>query len=211
MSSTPYDRDARRFFEEYEGIPFERAHARFLPLLPEGPGMVLDVGAGSGRDAAWFAARGHEVFAVEPATTLRDLAQEHHAHPRIHWIDDRLPGLDRVRRSGAAFDVVWVSAVWMHVPPGSRVRAFRRLAGSLRPGGRLFVSLRHGPFDDDREAWPVAAGELLDLARRQGLICVHHSARAADGRGRPGVSWETMVFERVDTGSAVTEQARRGV
>ena len=205
MSSTPYDRDARRFFEEYEGIPFERAHARFLPLLPEGPGMVLDVGAGSGRDAAWFAARGHEVFAVEPATTLRDLAQEHHAHPRIHWIDDRLPGLDRVRRSGAAFDVVWVSAVWMHVPPGSRVRAFRRLAGSLRPGGRLFVSLRHGPFDDDREAWPVAAGELLDLARRQGLICVHHSERVADGRGRTGVSWETMVFERVGTGSAVTE------
>jgi SAM-dependent methyltransferase len=170
--------------------------------------MVLDVGAGSGRDAAWFAARGHEVLAVEPARGLRDAAAEHHASSRIRWIDDRLPFLDRVGASGATFDLVWASAVWMHLARSDRPRAFRKLANRLRPGGRLFISLRHGPFEDDRRSWPVSAEELLELARQHGLICTAHHGPQPDGRGRSGVSWEAMVFELPDDGTGAFPRLR---
>ncbi|MEE4302163.1 MAG: class I SAM-dependent methyltransferase [Pseudomonadales bacterium] len=245
MPRNPYDDGADRFFTEYEGIPFEQAHARFLEFIPRAPvpavaggasgrgsdgddppapgaaapgrragatgaegSLVLDVGAGSGRDAAWFAARGHEVFAVEPATRLREVAAAHHTHPRIHWIDDRLPGLERITRAGTTFDVVWLSAVWMHIAPSDRPRAFRKLANRLRPGGRLFLSLRHGAFDDDRPAYSVDAAEVLKLAREHGLVCIQHAGAIPDGRGRQGVSWENLVLELPDDGSGAFPRLR---
>lgn len=245
MPRNPYDEGADRFFNEYEGIPFEQAHARFLELIPRAPvpvaaggasgggsdgedppdpvptpadrtkgvsttegRLVLDVGAGSGRDAAWFAARGYEVFAVEPAGSLRDMAARHHTHPRIHWIDDRLPGLDRITKAGTTFDVVWLSAVWMHIPPGERPRAFRKLANCLRPGGRLFLSLRHGDFDDDRTAHGVDAAEVLALARAHGLVCIAHDSDIDDLRRRAGVRWESLVLELPDDGSGAFPRLR---
>jgi protein-L-isoaspartate O-methyltransferase len=39
--------------------------------LPAPPARVLDVGAGSGRDAAWLTSLGLEVVAVEPSVALR--------------------------------------------------------------------------------------------------------------------------------------------
>lgn len=201
MTGSRYHRNARRFFDEYEAIPFEQAHECFLGHLRNEPGVVLDVGAGSGRDASWFASRGNEVFAIEPADALRDMAANRHVDARIHWVDDRLPGLDRIRRSETRFDTVWLSAVWMHVAPDERPRAFRKLANCLRPGGRLYISLRHGPFEDDRTAYEVTAPELLELARRHGLICISHQGHNRDGRGREGVTWECMVFELPDDGS----------
>ena len=40
-------------------------------LLPRPPGRALDVGAGTGRDAAWLARLGFQVVAVEPSGVLR--------------------------------------------------------------------------------------------------------------------------------------------
>jgi protein-L-isoaspartate O-methyltransferase len=51
-------------------------------LLSDATGTVLDVGAGSGRDAAWFAARGHDVVAVEPTSAMRSEGQHRHPDPR---------------------------------------------------------------------------------------------------------------------------------
>jgi hypothetical protein len=43
------------------------------------------------------------------------------------WLNDRLPGLSEVHRSGLTFDLILLNAVFMHVPPGQRQRAFRKL------------------------------------------------------------------------------------
>lgn len=51
----------------YEAIDPSKLHGWLSGLIPRLPGTVLDVGAGSGRDAAWFASQGHDVVAVEPS------------------------------------------------------------------------------------------------------------------------------------------------
>jgi len=73
-----YSANAGRLAEVYEGIPFENAHGAWLHFVPHTKSLVLDVGAGSGRDAAWFADQGHEVVAVEPAERLRELGRKLH-------------------------------------------------------------------------------------------------------------------------------------
>ena len=54
-----YAAQAEALVSQYESIAFSDIHAAILPLLPAPPAHVLDVGAGTGRDAAVFAALGY--------------------------------------------------------------------------------------------------------------------------------------------------------
>jgi SAM-dependent methyltransferase len=198
---TPYHRGFREFTEAYETFGFEEIHAGALPFLPASPRLVLDVGAGSGRDAAWFAARGAEVVAVEPAAALREAARRLHPDPRIRWVDDRLPALAAVHRLGLGYDLVWASAVWMHMPPEERPRAMRKLATLLKPGGRLVLTLRHGPAPEDRPMWPVDAAEVERLGLDHGLALRVATERVEDRQGRRDVRWQTVILDLPDDGA----------
>ncbi|WP_270937874.1 methyltransferase domain-containing protein [Falsiroseomonas oryzae] len=195
-----YNRGFREFAEAYEAFGFEDVHRDALPFLPATPGYLLDVGAGSGRDAAWFAARGWEVIAAEPAAALRAEAGRLHAAPSIRWVDDRLPALAEVHRLGLAFDLVWLSGVWQHIPPEDRARAMRKLATLLKPGGRIVLTLRHGPAPPDRPMWPVDAHEVERLGLDHGLALRVATDRAEDRQGRADVRWQTVVLDLPDDG-----------
>src|SRR5690606_7747655 len=137
LMSDVYSRDAQRFFEQYQSLRFEAVHHTWLTRLPQPPGFALDIGAGSGRDAAALAARGWDVLAVEPADGLRELGEQATQGLSVQWLNDRLPDLSQVRALSYRFQLILVSAVWMHLPPGQRERAFRILTELLAPGGVL--------------------------------------------------------------------------
>ncbi len=71
QSSSWYDAHAADLVHRYELIDPTIVYGWLSGLLSDTPGTVLDVGAGSGRDAAWFAAQGHDVVAVEPSSLSR--------------------------------------------------------------------------------------------------------------------------------------------
>ena len=56
------------------------------------PTTALDVGAGSGRDADWLAAKGWQVTATEPAEALLKLAKQH-SKEKVTWCNAALPAL----------------------------------------------------------------------------------------------------------------------
>ena len=194
-----YEQNAAQLVTQYESLAFEDVHAALLDLLPESGATVLDVGAGSGRDAAWFAARGYDVVAVEPSDAMRAQARALHPSPRIHWLADSLPELAQVRRLGLTFDFILLSAVWMHVPPASRARALRKLATLLSPSGRMAISLRLGEPDTARAMHAVTLHELSSLSRQFGLRLIR-ATDSADQLGRAGVAWCTAVLGLPDDG-----------
>ena len=51
-----YAEEARELLKRYESISFADTHRSIMHLIPEKPCRVLDIGAGTGRDAAGFAA-----------------------------------------------------------------------------------------------------------------------------------------------------------
>ena len=195
-----YNAGAPTLAPGYEGLPFEEVHASVRDLLPDAGACVLDMGAGSGRDSAWFAANGYKVVAAEPAAEMRAMGKALHPSPDIRWMDDSLPALEKVLRSKLTFDLIWLSAVWMHVPPSARARAFRKLVSVMSPGGSMMLALRQGPPPADRPMEPATAADVEVLARRHGLQTVR-SERVADVFGRDGIVWEVIWLRLPDDGT----------
>ena len=195
-----YEANAESVVEEYESMEFHQLHSQFLKHLPQKPCTVLDVGAGSGRDAAAMADLGHTVVAVEPSYQMRKRASELHRQPNIHWLNDQLPKLKGVIRKGVQYDVIFLSAVWMHLAPSERNNAFRRIVNLLKPGGIIYITLRHGPFERTSGFYDIPDSDVLSLATDHGLFQID-TAKEKDLRGRPGVKWTRMIFRSPGDGT----------
>lgn len=190
-----YDRHAVELADSYEGISFDNTHPELTKMLSGKPPLrVLDIGAGTGRDAAAIAQLGHQVVAVDPSANMLKLAQSLHRNPQISWLDDGLPLLSKVQ--DAQFDVVLLSAIWMHIPPAERGAAFRRLAALTAPTGRIYISLRMGPGDPTRGIWPIDAEEVHRFAKAEGFA-VTDLGLHPDLLGRPDVQWQTLIARRL--------------
>lgn len=199
-TSTFYAHNAEKLAKQYDSISFTEIHKEWIHHLPK-VGTVLDVGAGSGRDAFYMAQQGLDVVAVEPIKSLSDIAQQSHGTANIQWICDQLPDLSKIQQLQIQFDLILLSAVWMHISPTHRQRSLRKLANLLRPGGKLVITLRHGPCDDDRTMYPVTSAEIEQLSREHGLIYSVQSSPSSDALGRDTVQWETVVLTMPDDGT----------
>ena len=140
-----YAEEAPDLLKRYETISFAETHRSVMHLIPKDPCHVLDIGSGTGRDAAGFAELGHRVVAVEPTEEMRRGAIALHPSRLIEWLDDGLPDLARVLARNEHFDVVMLTAVWMHLDERQRRRAIPNVAALLRNGGVMIMTLRHGP------------------------------------------------------------------
>lgn len=204
-----YNGQADMLAERYEAVLSERMLAEVLPFIPHGSDkkLALDIGAGTGRDAAWLTTLGYEVIAAEPAIGMRRIAAEKHGSHKIRWVSDALPSLDHVHALGLAYDFVLLSAVWQHVMPADRLRAFRKLATLMKPGGVLVMTLRHGPAPSDMHMHPTSTSEIEGLARAHGLE-VLRAATSSDQGGRAEITWDVMALRMPDDGTGALPLVR---
>ncbi len=209
-----YHQGAALFAAQYDALSFEQVHACWQPYWPKEQ-LVLDIGAGSGRDALWLAQQSCQVIAVEPAADLLRLGQlktdayaVQETQQNVQWLQDSLPELKACYQLNLQFNTILLSAVWMHILPSERERAFRKITNLLSPGGRFVLSLRFGDFSDERAAYPVSVDEIAALARQFGLVLRFVSDITADAGGRAGVEWQTLVLELPDDGSGSLSKVR---
>jgi SAM-dependent methyltransferase len=179
-------------------LSFAEVHKPVLHLMPKQPCRALDIGAGTGHDAADLAAMGHSVVAVEPTEALRVPAMALHPSPAIEWIDDSLPELSALATRAANFDLVLLTAVWMHLDAGQRRRAMQNVAALLRAGGLMIMSLRHGPVPEGRRMFEVSGDETIGLAAAQALTLLlqQRADSVQEHNRRAGVTWTWLAFAK---------------
>jgi SAM-dependent methyltransferase len=192
LGTQGYSAEAPNLLQVYEARSFAEAHPGIVDLIPPSPLNVLDVGAGTGRDAAWFGARGDKVTAIEPTREMREGAIALHPSPNITWIDDGFPDLASVR--GRSFDLVWMSAVWMHFDAPERAAMFPTVAALVAPKGALMMSLRHGPIPPGRRMFEVSAEETIALAALYGFSCAYSCY--SQSKTDPTAHWTRLWFAR---------------
>ncbi len=190
--------NARALSDLYESTTFESVHQSWLFHLPQKPGVMLDVGTGSGRDAAALQLRDWRIFAVDRSLDMLREARRRHSDAPIRWVHDRLPQLTSLK--GERFDLILCSAVWMHLDPTERVIGMRTIRGLLAEEGICVITLRHPP-DLSRGMYDVTASETTELAQRHSLVVLQatQSRDPIPEWHRPDLSWSTIVVRRSKT------------
>ncbi|MFI6484585.1 methyltransferase domain-containing protein [Nonomuraea sp. NPDC050663] len=124
--------------------------AAFLERVREGGGRrLLEVGAGTGQDSAFFQANGLDVVAV-------DLSPEMVARCREKGVDAHVMDFLHLDFAPGSFDAVYAMNCLLHVPDEDLPAVLDAIHALLRPGGLLYVgvygggTLRgEGPYDGD--------------------------------------------------------------
>lgn len=192
-----YDRVAPDLFERYDALDTREVNAPIMHLVPTRPSCVLDVGAGTGRDAAWLAALGHNVVAVEPTHGLREGGKIRYSQSDIEWLDDRLPDLETLSARPDVFDFIKLTAVWAHLDPDEQRQSLDVLAGLLAPGGVLAFSIKCGAAPSDRPVHKVEIDPTIAQAKAHGLsLLLDLDAPSIQPANKElGVTWTWLAFE----------------
>lgn len=193
-----YSEYAESLIPRYESVSFLDKYKAVLHFLSTKASKILDIGAGKGVDAAWLATKGHCVLAVEPTDALREAGAKLHPSSQIEWLVDSLPTLLKTMARKEAFDLVLVTAVWVHLAEKERQQAMSNIAALLRPGALLIMSLRYGPAPASRRVFEVTAEETIELAQRNGLRkALHQRTQSAQPiNHQAGVMWLWLAFQK---------------
>lgn len=193
-----YAAAASDLIPRYEALSTADVLAPVAALLPTQPAYVLDVGAGTGRDAAWLAARGHRIVAVEPVDALRSAGMAFHPSPLIDWVEDCLPLLTKIRQRGGHYDLILLDGVLHHLLPDEQTETIPILASMIGVRGRLILSLRHGPTHPLRPGSPTDPDRTVRAAEASGLcLALRRATPSLQPENRAaGVSWTWLCFDR---------------
>jgi len=101
------------------------------------PLKILDVGAGTGMHAAYFAKMGHEVTAVDPVLEMLLEGKKRYHHSNLNFLVDSLPKLEKLENR--QFDVIYSIAAWQYVKPNDRQDSMDRITKLLAPGGIIVI------------------------------------------------------------------------
>jgi cyclopropane fatty-acyl-phospholipid synthase-like methyltransferase len=136
-----YDRVAEEYAAlESQHSPWprlERVQA-FIADLPDGS-RVLDVGCGNGVPAILEMAARHSVVGVDISPAQIALARSNVPNAAFHSADAR-----EIEFPAGSFDAIVALYLIDNVPREDYPALFRKLAGWLRPGGRILLSAEPG-------------------------------------------------------------------
>lgn len=192
-STAWYDTHAARFAQDADACNPGLDRQAFLDALPP-TGPILDVGCGSGRDLAAFAAAGRDGEGWEPAPNLAAIARTKTTLPvRERSLDD-LPG-------SGPWAGIWALGVLLHTPTSDWTRHLRAMAEALAPGGVACVIVKDGLTNGvDARGRPFGALDFDGL----NAICpkMDHvawritTAHATESSGKV-VAWHTVWGQRL--------------
>ena len=157
---TAYGHYAKAYRDGHHHLP---DHVRseleeFVSAVSTGA-RVLEIGSGSGRDAAYLEQRGLVVRRTDVTPAFVDLLRNDGYAADV--VDPLHDDLSDPARPDELYAAIWASACLLHVQRVDLATVLTRLRGATRLGGLLFFSVKEG----DGEAWskrgPVAAPRLF--------------------------------------------------
>ena len=137
-----YNRNAVTFYDNTVDLDMEDVLERFIELLPEGS-AVLDLGCGSGRDSIYLIENGFDVTALDGSKELCELAEIHIGQDVLNMNFSDIE-FDHV------FDGIWACASLLHVKEDELDQILDKVIHSLKTGGVLYMSFKHGDFSGQR-------------------------------------------------------------
>lgn len=188
-----YRKHAKILAERYEEAVVTDLHHILKSAFPAGA-RLLEIGCGSGRDAAFMLASGFDIVATDGVDEMLASAALHHPELSERLLKIRLP--EDLPDTIGTFDGVYAVATLMHLPRPALPDVFKNMRRLLRPRGRLFFSVplkrddmqANGRDQKGRRFTAMTAEKWCQLCRNSGFDIVETTI-SGDGLGRNGISW----------------------
>jgi ubiquinone/menaquinone biosynthesis C-methylase UbiE len=189
-----YDERQHRVYAQARALSAEtmaewmRVFEQFAPS--QRPLAVLDLGSGTGRFTPALADTfGGPVHGVEPSERMREVAEEHAAHPAVTYLAGTA---EAIPLPAASCDLVLLYLVLHHLR--DLAAAATEIARVLRPGGRLLI----------RSSFPERMPELLWYSFFPG-------ARRIDEQVFPRMDHVVEVFDSAGLSYVTVEEVQQRV
>lgn len=114
--------------------------------------VVLEMGCGTGAFSMQAARRGAHVHAVDVSRAMLDFASDRAGRAGVKGIEFHHGGFLTYDHSGEPVDAAVSSVALHHLPDFWKIVGLERLAGIMRPGGRLYLMDVVFAFDPARHA-----------------------------------------------------------
>jgi SAM-dependent methyltransferase len=148
------------------------------------PGLTVDIGCGAGRDVAWLAANGYEVFGCDASEGL--LQQARATYLQLRFGVATLPELTEL--VPGRYENVLCETVIMHLHPDAIAPAVRSLLKLLCTSGTLYLSWRVTDGDSMRDSsgrlYAAFAMELVTSELGSADVVLHDSEEVSLSSGR---------------------------
>jgi SAM-dependent methyltransferase len=157
---------------------------------------LLEIGAGTGQDSAYFQAEGLAVVAA-------DLSAAMVGHCRAKGIEAHVMDFLHLNFAAGSFDAVFAMNCLLHVPNRDLPAVLAAVRTVLRPGGLFFVGVyggtesAEGPMDNDEHVPP----RFFSWRTNEQLLAFAASARFAVVDFHPvdagrGTSFQSLTLRR---------------
>lgn len=196
-----YEKNAVELSNRYEAARLDRLYRDLFDYFFD-KSSLLEIGCGSGRDAARMLRQNFGVFAIDGCKSLLDQAKK--LHPELK---DRL-GLLRLPAvlpfENESFDGFYSIACLMHFTTSQISEIVSEVFRVLKPRGRGVVSVpvrrsdidNRGIDDKGRVFNLLETEEWLKLFERCGFLAFAGEEQP-DGANRDGITWISYFLEKM--------------
>lgn len=190
-----YNENADQLFPRYRSLRSEDVFRDVIDHIPTKPGLVADIGSGSGRDTTWLAEIGHTVISIEPSVGLRTKAMADGVPANAVYVESVLPDLAGLDIFVQRFDLIICSAVWMHLDADEREVALSRIYELLsnEREARAIITFKVAPEEPGRGMHVLDADVITEEFSKQPFNYVSTTLNK-DLMQRDDTRWYTTVL-----------------
>jgi ubiquinone/menaquinone biosynthesis C-methylase UbiE len=157
---------------------------RFRAFLSAG--KILDIGCGTGKDAALFLSAGYEYAGIDASDGMLAIARQALPQADFRKLDMREIGKEFASKS---FDGFWAAASLFHVPKKDIADVLRQIALVVKSGGMGLIVLKEGDGEEVKRG-NIIKGERFFALYRQGEF-----AKILENNGFKIVAWEADLHK----------------
>ncbi|MDY7030271.1 MAG: class I SAM-dependent methyltransferase [Spirochaetota bacterium] len=192
-----YEANAEELASRYESADVSELHSRLLATFRPGSSL-LEVGCGTGREAAFLIETGCDVDCIEASRSMISLALEYHPELQGRLINGEVPGcLESISKK---YDGIYSIATLMHLEIDDIPVVLERFHSRLKTSGRILISVPLSRPDLEASGYDPKNRYFLLLSEEEwcDAICaagftVIETSINADGMGRSSVKWLSCV------------------
>ena len=198
-----YEQHAEELAQRYESADVTDLHRRLLETFSP-DSQLLEIGCGSGREAALLFAQGFDVKGIDPSSAMINRALSFHPELKGRLFRGAVPDeIPPPILEDGHYNGIYAVASLMHLSEEQLRPTFENFYRLLKQDGKLLFSVPLSRPDLDKSGYDekgryfllLSQDDWINKAESAGFHTVSTTTNG-DGMGRESITWMTCVEEK---------------